>query len=46
MQENCHRSGTSSDRVQKAEKDLDEYSFLFWLDSFIYDRKEIKFTTR
>ena len=35
----CHCSETSSDRVEKAEKDLKEYSFLFWLDSFIYERK-------
>ena len=35
----CHRSGTSSDRVQKAEKDLNEYSFLFLLNSVIYERK-------
>ena len=34
-----NRSGTSSDKVQKAEKDLKEYAFLFWLDNFIYKRK-------
>ena len=26
-------------KVQKAEKDLNKYSFLFWLGSFIYKRK-------
>ena len=35
----CQRSGTFSDRAQKTKKELNEYSFLFWLDSFIYERK-------
>ena len=35
-----HRSGTSCGIVQKTEKDLNKYSFLFWLDSFIYEKKE------
>ena len=34
-----NRSGTSSNKLQKAEKDLNEYAFLFWLDNFIYERK-------
>ena len=36
----CHRSRTSCGIVQKTEKDLNKYSVLFWLDSFIYERKE------
>ena len=37
-----HRSGTSSNIKQQAEKDLNEYSFvsfLIWLLSLIYERK-------
>ena len=35
---NLKRSGTDSEKVMKAEKDMREYLFLSWLDSFVYER--------
>ena len=32
------RSGTDAEKVIKAEKDMREYLFLSWLDSFVYER--------
>ena len=32
------RSGTDTEKVMKAEKDMREYLFLGWLDSFTYER--------
>ena len=32
------RSGTDAEKVMKAEKDMREYLFLSWLDSFVYER--------
>ena len=31
------RSGTDAEKVMKAEKDMREYLFLGWLDSFVYE---------
>ena len=32
------KSGTGSEKVKKAEKDIREYLFLSWLDNFAYER--------
>ena len=32
------RFGTDVEKVMKAEKDMREYFFLSWLDSFVYER--------
>ena len=36
--EDLKRSGTEAEKIMKAEKDMREYLFLIWLDSFVYER--------
>lgn len=33
------RSSIDAEKLMKAEKDMEEYLFLSWLDNFVYERK-------